>query len=65
MTEHKLQSSMSGKGCCYDNAACESFFGTLKTEVCDDENYQTAEAAKSSLFEYIEGYYNRLRNIQR
>ncbi|MFZ9036336.1 MAG: IS3 family transposase [Francisellaceae bacterium] len=30
-------------------------------ERCDDENYQTAEAAKSSLFEYLEGYYYRLR----
>lgn len=58
LTEHKLVSSMSGTGCCYDNAACESFFGTLKTELCDDENYQTREEAKSSIFEYIETYYN-------
>ncbi len=28
--ENRLLSSMSGKGCCYDNAACESFFGILK-----------------------------------
>jgi len=28
---------MSGRGCCYDNAACESFFGTLKVELCNDE----------------------------
>ena len=61
LTEHKLISSMSGTGCCYDNAACESFFGTLKTELCDDESYQTREEAKSSIFEYIETYYNAER----
>jgi putative transposase len=58
LKEYDLISSMSGTGCCYDNAACESFFGTMKTELCDDENYQTREEAKSSIFEYIETYYN-------
>ena len=61
ITEYQLQSSMSGTGCCYDNAACESFFGTLKIELCDDENYKTIEQAKSSIFEYIESYYNTQR----
>ena len=61
INKYQLQSSMSGKGCCYDNAACESFFGTLKVELCDDESYKTIEEAKSSIFEYIEGYYNTQR----
>ena len=52
---------MSGKGCCYDNAACECFFGTLKVELVHDENYKTREQAKSSIFEYIEAYYNTKR----
>ena len=56
-----LLSSMSGKGCCYDNAACESFFGTLKIELVHDENYKTREEAKLSIFEYIEAYYNTKR----
>ena len=56
-----LVSSMSGKGCCYDNAACESFFGTLKVELVHDENYKTRGEAKSSIFEYIEAYYNTKR----
>lgn len=56
-----LLSSMSSKGCCYDNAACESFFGTLKVELVHDENYKTREEAKSSIFEYIEAYYNTKR----
>jgi transposase InsO family protein len=59
--ENWLLSSMSGKGCCYDNAACESFFGTLKVELVHDEKYQTRDEAKSSIFEYIEAYYNAKR----
>lgn len=59
--EYWLLSSMSYKGCCYDNAACESFFGTLKVELVHDENYKTREEAKLSIFEYIEAYYNTKR----
>lgn len=55
---HGLKCSMSGKGCCYDNAACESFFGTLKVELVHSETYPTRERAKASIFEYIEAYYN-------
>jgi transposase InsO family protein len=61
VTKYDLTSSMSGTGCCYDNAACESFFGTLKVELINDENYRTREEAKSSTFEYIEAYYNTKR----
>ena len=52
---------MSAKGCCYDNATCESFFGTLKVELVHDERYKTREEAKLSIFEYIEVYYNTKR----
>jgi transposase InsO family protein len=48
---------MSGTGCCYDNPSYASFFGTLKIELCDDENYKTIGGARTSIFEYIEGYY--------
>ena len=61
LRENGLICSMSGKGCCYDNAAMESFFHTLKVELVHDENYQTREEAKTSLVEYIECYYNRKR----
>lgn len=53
--------SMSGKGNCYDNAVKESFFHTLKTELCDHERYRTREQARASIFEYIEAFYNRQR----
>jgi len=53
--------SMSGVGCCYDNAPSESFFHSLKVELVHNENYHTRELAKSSIVEYIECYYNRKR----
>ena len=56
-----IQPSMSSKGNCYDNAITETFFHTLKTELTYFENYQTREEAKTSIFEYIEVFYNRQR----
>ena len=53
--------SMSAKGYCYDNAAMESFFHTLKTEHIYFETYETRKEAAQSIFEYIEVFYNRQR----
>lgn len=53
--------SMSGKGNCYDNAVAESFFHTLKTELVYWGKYKTRSDAKSSIFKFIEGFYNRRR----
>jgi len=53
--------SMSRKGNCWDNAVSESFFHSLKTELIYSERYATREIAKQSIFQYIEGYYNRVR----
>lgn len=53
--------SMSGKGDCWDNAAMESFWGTLKSELVHHERYATREEARASIFEYIEVFYNRNR----
>jgi transposase InsO family protein len=53
--------SMSGKGNCYDNAVMESFFKTLKVEEVYWERYETRDAARKSIFEYIETYYNTKR----
>jgi len=52
---------MSRKGECYDNAVAESFFGTLKKELITQQSYQTRDQAKSSIFEYIEVFYNKVR----
>lgn len=61
LARHGLQTSMSRRGNCYDNAMAESFFGTLKTELVHHQRYTTREAARQSLFEYIEVFYNRRR----
>jgi transposase-like protein len=59
--KYGMIASQSGTGNCYDNAAMESFFHTLKTEHIYFENYQTREQAKQSIFEYVEIFYNRKR----
>jgi putative transposase len=51
--------SMSRKGDCYDNAAMESWFGTLKTEL--GETFETHAEGKRRLFDYIEVFYNQKR----
>lgn len=61
LQDKEMVCSMSRKGECLDNAVAESFFGTLKTEHVDHEDYKTHEEAKQSLFEYIEVFYNRKR----
>lgn len=53
--------SMSGTGNCYDNAVKESFFHTLKTELCVHEAYATRDQARASVFDFIEVFYNRQR----
>jgi transposase InsO family protein len=61
LTQHAIQPSMSRKGNCWDNAVAESFFHTLKTELIYTEDYDTHEAARTAVFEYIEVCYNRQR----
>lgn len=58
---HNMEPSMSGKGDCWDNAAMESFWATLKTELVHHERYATRDQARASIFEYIEVFYNRKR----
>jgi putative transposase len=53
--------SMSRKGNCWDNAAIESFFGSLKVECVGSTIYPSYEQARLTLFEYLEVYYNRQR----
>ncbi len=61
LDQHGILCSMSGKGNCYDNAIKETFFHTLKTELCNHERYRTREEAKASVFDFIETFYNRQR----
>ena len=61
LAENGIECSMSRKGNCWDNAVAESFFHTLKTELVHHEDYLSRSAAKASIFEYIEVFYNRQR----
>jgi putative transposase len=56
-----MEPSMSAKGDCWDNAAMESFWATLKTELVNHEHYANHDQARASIFEYIEVFYNRKR----
>ena len=60
LTAALAQLSMSGAGNCYDNAVVESFFGTLKTE-CVRGPFPTRALARTTIFEYLEVWYNRQR----
>ena len=53
--------SMSRKGNCYDNAAMESFFKTLKTELLQGTTFDDLKEARQLVFEYVEVFYNRRR----
>ncbi len=61
LDRHGLVCSMSRAGDCYDNAVAESFFHTLKTEWIYHFRFRTREQARLSIFDYIEGFYNRSR----
>lgn len=56
-----LTPSMSRKGMPYDNAAMESFFSSLKQELTHHQPFATREDARTEIFRYIEGFYNRQR----
>ncbi len=45
----------------WDNAAVESFFGTLKQELVNRCRFVTRQQARQEVFEYIEVWYNRQR----
>ncbi len=53
-----VRPSMGTVADCYDNAMCESFFATLECELLDRYRYDNHSQAMSSVFEYIEGWYN-------
>lgn len=61
LSQHNLEASMSRRGNCHDNAVAESFFQLLKRERIRRRTYQTREAARQDVFEYIELFYNPKR----
>ncbi len=61
LTHHGCVASMSRKGNCYDNATMEAFWSTLKHELVYRRHFLTRAEAKTAIFDYIEGFYNRSR----
>lgn len=62
LAHHGISCSMSRKGDCWDNAAMESFFASLKKErVYTRPRDRTRDEARADIFEYIENFYNPVR----
>ena len=60
LAQHDITQSMSRKGNCLDNAAMESFFGTLKSEYFHLNKFSSLEELEVGLRAYI-CYYNQDR----
>ena len=56
-----IECSMSRTGCCYDNAAMERFFWSIKHEWTNHAQFADLEDARLSVFKYIETFYNPVR----
>jgi putative transposase len=56
-----IEVSMGSVGDCYDNAVCETFHATLKKEKIYRQSWPTRAAARTAIFEYVEGWYNPRR----
>lgn len=61
LADHGATCSMSRSGNCWDNAAMESFFASLKKERTNRKHYRTRDEAKADVFDYIERFYNPRR----
>jgi transposase InsO family protein len=59
--DYGMKASMSSKADCWDNAAMESFFKTLKVERVYQVHYCTRAQARLDIVDWIEGFYNRQR----
>ncbi|WP_251232767.1 IS3 family transposase, partial [Burkholderia mallei] len=60
LDQRAVQQSMSRKGNCLDNAAMESFFGTLKAEFFHLNEFDSVEQLRAGIRQYIR-YYNHER----
>jgi hypothetical protein len=59
--DYRMVQSMSRRASCWDNAAMESFFKTLKVERIHLCRYDTRALAKLDIVDWIEGFYNHKR----
>ena len=61
LTTLGIECSMSRRGNCYDNAVAERFFWSLKHEWTKHQTFDDLEAARLSVFKYVEIFYNPVR----
>jgi putative transposase len=59
---NQIRRSAGKTGVCFDNAAAESFFATLKNEMYHRYRFPTRRRARFAVAEYIEVFYNRKRH---
>ena len=58
---HGIECSLSRRGDCWDNAAMESFFSSLKSERLNRRTYRSRDDVRADVFSYIEQFYNPRR----
>jgi putative transposase len=61
LQEQGALASMSRPANCYDNAAMESFWSTLKLELVYRQDFATHAQARAEIFSFIELFYNTKR----
>lgn len=61
LAQLKITPSMSGLAHCYDNAAMESFWSSLKNELVHHQAFPNIDQTRMAIFDYIELFYNRKR----
>lgn len=61
LEEAGIVPSMGRVGSALDNAISESFVASLKAELLQRHRFINREAARTATFDYIEGFYNRVR----
>jgi putative transposase len=61
MRDAGLMGSMGAVGSAYDNAAMESFFGSMQIELLDRRTWPTRASLAAAIFEWIEAFYNPTR----
>jgi transposase InsO family protein len=57
----RMRGSMGRTGVCWDNAMAESAFASIKKELTHHARYETHEAARLDIANYIELFYNQTR----
>ncbi len=61
LQKYEITPSMSGKGNCYDNAADETFFKSLKAELIWRQTWPTRRQTEAAIYQYINWFYNARR----